>query len=174
MLISISTLESAALRYSLQERAATLDEAKAARRQTAFLCHSPKDATLAKGLQVYVKEMGWDVYIDWEDSQMPDTPDRLTAERIQNRVGLSDWFLFLATPRSVSSRWCPWAIGYVDGIRPLESILIIPTTDNAGTWYGKEYLQLYRRIQYSDSQQLGVYGPREQKGPLLETLSIVR
>jgi hypothetical protein len=48
--------------------------------RTAFFCHSHLDAELAKELQGYLHRNGREVYIDWEDATMPDTPDRRTAE----------------------------------------------------------------------------------------------
>ena len=84
---------------------------------------------------------------------MPEKPTRETAIKIQQKIKELDWFLFLATPNSVSSKWCPWEIGFADNAKPHSSILIIPTTDRAGGWYGNEYLQLYRRI---DTNQSGI------------------
>lgn len=90
-------------------------------------------------------ENGWDLYIDWQDHQMPEQPNKETAVKIKNRISELDWFLFLATPNSTQSRWCPWEIGYADSKKSHDRILVIPTTD-AGKWYGNEYLQLYRNI----------------------------
>ncbi len=180
MAIKISDLENASFTYASQRTHRTFLEAKAARQQTAFLSHSHKDAQLAKGLQVLLKQQGWDVYIDWEDSTMPETPDRQTAEKIQTKIRQCNWFLFLATPNSTVSRWCPWEIGYADGKKPLDSIFIIPTTDNSGKFYGNEYLQLYRRIDlgvvdrqgFERAERLCAFRPNEDRGPLLALLHI--
>ncbi|MCH5937009.1 toll/interleukin-1 receptor domain-containing protein, partial [Salmonella enterica] len=58
----------------------------------------------------------------------------------------ANWFLFLATENSMSSRWCPWEIGYADGKKNLNNIVIVPTVDSSGRHHGNEYLQLYSRI----------------------------
>ncbi|MDO8177838.1 MAG: toll/interleukin-1 receptor domain-containing protein [Undibacterium sp.] len=113
---------------------------------TAFLCHSHIDKLLAIGLQTLLKEAGWDVYIDWQDSEMPQSPDRVTASRIKSRIASADWFLFLATGNSTQSRWCPWEIGYADGKKGDDRIIVIPTTDSSGKHHGNEYLQLYPQI----------------------------
>lgn len=124
----------------------SLNEALASHKQTAFLCHSHSDETLAKGLQVLLSEHGWDLYIDWQDHEMPSEPNKITASRIKTKISDLDWFLFLATPNSSASRWCPWEIGIAVIKKPHDRILIIPTTDSSGTWYGNEYLQLYNQI----------------------------
>jgi hypothetical protein len=138
-------------------KARSLSEATANRMQTAFLCHSHRDASLAQGLVTLLGESGWSVYVDWEDALMPDTPDRDTAKRIQDKIGTLKYFLFLATENSTSSRWCPWEIGYADGKKPIDDILIIPTVDRSGNFHGNEYLRLYRKIDETTPGTLGVF-----------------
>ncbi|MEE4668083.1 toll/interleukin-1 receptor domain-containing protein [Pseudomonas alliivorans] len=124
---------------------------------TAFLSHSHKDAKLALGLQEMLKQQGWDIYIDWQDQTMPDTPDAETAVRIKNAIVGADWFLFLATENSMSSRWCPWEIGYADGKKQLNRIAIVPTIDSYGRYHGNEYLKLYNTIDTPSAGGLALY-----------------
>jgi hypothetical protein len=145
-------------RVSIRKSAEIVNEAKASGKQTAFLCHSHKDARLAKAVQGFMAEQGWDVYIDWDDPTMPERPNRVTAAKIQERIQSLDWFLFLATQNSMSSRWCPWEIGYADGTKPTDSILIIPTRDHR-TSYGSEYLDLYRHFESAQGGGYGVFRP---------------
>ncbi|AYP23219.1 toll/interleukin-1 receptor domain-containing protein [Pantoea agglomerans] len=116
---------------------------------TAFLSHSHKDAQLALGLQALLNDQGWDVYIDWQDQTMPDKPDTETALNIKSAIVRADWFLFLATQHSMTSRWCPWEIGFADGKKVYDRIAIIPTQDYLGNFYGNEYLNLYNKIDVS-------------------------
>ncbi len=146
MPIPLNSLRAAARRSYTVMRMKTVDEAYQRRKQTAFLCHSHDDQDLAAGLEILLYENGWELYIDWKDNSMPEKPDRRTAQRIQERILSLDWFLFLATPNSTSSRWCPWEIGYADKSKSLERILVIPTSDQTGRWYGNEYLQLYKQL----------------------------
>ncbi|ASK21205.1 toll/interleukin-1 receptor domain-containing protein [Halomonas sp. N3-2A] len=124
---------------------------------TAFLSHSHKDNQLALGLQQMLIEQGWDLYIDWQDQKMPERPDAETARRIKNAIVNANWFLFLATENSMSSRWCPWEIGYADGKKHLNNIVIVPTVDSSGRHHGNEYLQLYSRIETSTNGGLALY-----------------
>ena len=140
-------------------RTKSLSEARAAGYQTAFLSHSHVDRELAKGLARRLEEAGWRVYVDWEDSTMPSSPNRETAAKIKTKIIEHYWFLFLATQNSMTSRWCPWEIGYADGKKPIDRIIIIPTRDDAGSTHGNEYLQLYRRLDVSDRGALAVWQP---------------
>lgn len=169
MTISLSTLRSAAL-DTRTAVANTITEAKILGVRTAFLCHSHQDALLAKGLARLLQNAGWRVYIDWTDATMPEKPNRETTRRIQQKIVDLDYFLFLATANSVASRWCPWEIGYADGKKQPDRILMVPTTDGVTT-HGNEYLQLYRRVDVSNRNQLAVWQPGEnQNGILVESL----
>lgn len=169
MAISISELRNASNRFSTT-RTKTLDEARISGFKTAFLCHSHKDQQLVKGLVTLLADSGWQVYVDWADSSMPDTPNRQTAANIKSRIESHYFFLFLATENSMNSRWCPWEIGYADGKKPIDQILIIPTKDGNKT-HGNEYLQLYRRIDLSNLNKLGAWQPGDNSnGILLENL----
>lgn len=138
--------------------------------KTGFLCHSHKDRELALGLQQWLKEQGMDVYIDWQDASMPDTPDATTAARIRTVVRGADVFLFLATNDSMASRWCPWELGFADGVKRNEQIAVIATRDASGNYYGNEYLQLYRRIdQGASSNSLYWYQKGSQSPQTLGT-----
>lgn len=175
MAIKIRDLRSASNRSGRVVLAKSLSEALAKNQQTAFLCHSHKDHELAKGLQVLMKENGWDLYIDWEDSEMPSTPNKETANRIKTKIKTTDWFLFLATGNSTQSRWCPWEIGFADSAKGYDKILIIPTEDDYGTWYGNEYLQLYKKMDEGSNKQTGktgyaVFGTGANSGTWVENL----
>ena len=158
MALAQSELQRAAQRQPLRK-----SQIHSGRQQTAFLCHSHVDKELAEGLQVWLAEQGVDLYIDWKDSTMPETPDRETAQRIQRRIVASDCFLFLATANSKASRWCPWELGYADGKKNLNQIAIVPTADGRGT-YGNEYLQLYRRLDSNSLNQLFLHEAGSNQG----------
>jgi hypothetical protein len=155
--ISLDTLVSASnRRYTSRFR--SLTEAKQLQR-AGFLCHSHHDKELVLGVLALMAEAGLDLYVDWQDHTMPETPDRRTAEGIKEAIGSSNYFFFLATPNSTVSRWCPWEIGVADGFRMQDRILIIPTVDRSARHYGNEYLQLYRQIDMRGGTQLKVFLP---------------
>ena len=134
---------------TIQNQYNSIDDARAAQIQIAFLSHSHKDSNLALGVQGLLKQQGWNVYIDWQDGAMPEKTNRQTAENIRGRIQACHRFLFLATENSLTSRWCPWEIGYADNVKEQNQILILLTEDDQGTIHGNEYLDLYRRIDFN-------------------------
>lgn len=169
MPIRLRTLREAATR-SVPTLAKNLTEARDQGIRTAFLCHSHKDQEYVRGIEKLLVEEGWRVYIDWQDSTMPAVPNEQTASKIKRRISSANFFLFLATPNSTNSKWCPWEIGYADGVKSLDSIFIIPTTNDQGQHFGNEYLQLYRHIDISKGGPLGTWRPLEETGVLLKSI----
>lgn len=169
MPLSIDKIRNAANRVK-SSRIRSLSEARAQGLKTAFLCHSHHDAQLVRGIITLLDETGWRVYVDWADESMPETPTRETAMIIKRKIVELNYFLFLATPNSMSSKWCPWEIGFADGKKDINTIMIIPTLDSSGRWHGSEYLQLYRKIDEAPSGGLAVWDPGQPSGIWLRTL----
>jgi len=138
------------LRYRAQAdqrgRDTIIANARSQGRQTAFLSHSHHDKDIVKRVQPFLQDNGWNVYVDWADNNMPTTTSSETASKIKTKIVELDWFLFLATQNSMNSKWCPWEIGYADGMKVNSRIVIIPTEDQLGRTHGSEYLDLYRKI----------------------------
>lgn len=162
MAISQSILRTKAASYTLTK---VMSEGYTfSAKKSAFLCHSHKDEELVKGLIVIFEEACLDMYVDWRDHSMPETPNGVTARKIQEKIKSSDVFLFLATANSKASRWCPWEIGFADSSK--KGIYIIPTVDGGGT-YGNEYLQLYPKIDTGSAGErsgYAIFQPGKDKG----------
>lgn len=156
MPISLNALDRAALQSSRTVVTKSFAEALAKSQKTAFLSHSHLDRSRAKGLQKLLADEGWDLFIDWEHNTLDERPTRATAEWLQKSIVLCDWFLYLATPNSKVSRWCPWEIGYADGEKGADAIIIIATSDSRGV-YGNEYLDLYRQISDTSAGRLALF-----------------
>lgn len=169
MPISYSELRIARLSPSVTV-AKSMQDASRLGLKTAFLCHSHSDQTLVKGLVNLLTSSGWNVYIDWLDGTMPSVPNSTTAAKIKTRIVTCNYFLFLATNNSMSSRWCPWEIGFADGKKAHDNILIVPTKDDAGAYHGNEYLGLYRRIDLNPIGSLSAIRPSEQYGVAVQGL----
>lgn len=172
MPVLIQKLEEASSRYPIDKPAESLGGAQAMGMQTAYLCFNPKDICLAEGLQVLLKDKGWHVYLDWEDETMSETPTSEVAEKSQARIRACDWFIFLATDKSMSSLWCYWELGYAEGVKSFDAVLIIPTKDEKDVWHGGGLLQLYRHIEVTSSQRFGAFRPGEDRGVLVADLSV--
>jgi hypothetical protein len=141
----------------------TIYEAKTRGITTAFLSHSHKDKDVVSRLEAFLGYAGMHVYIDWQDDQMPERPNRETAARIKEKIVSTDIFLFLATENSMASRWCPWEIGYADGKKNIDKILVIPTSNGLKT-FGNEYIDLYRRVDISQFGKVGIWKPGYSTG----------
>lgn len=156
MPIPLSELARAAARPQV-ELAKSLNEAKRANLRTVFLSHSHKDVTYAEGVAALLLEAGFEAYIDWQDGSMPEVPNDQTASTIKLRIQRADLFLFLATPSSTASRWCPWEIGYADGVKDVDDIIVAQTVDSRGKNYGNEYLGLYRSLDISTNGRVAIW-----------------
>jgi len=171
MPISLDALDRAALRRAPTTIAKSLQEARASGRRTAFLSHSHLDRSRAKGLQTLLAEQRWDVFIDWEHSSLAERPTKETAAWLQSAIERCDWLLYLATPNSEKSRWCPWEIGYANGKKRADSIVVIATSDSNGT-YGSEYLHLYREISETEAGRLALFEAGDtQRGRYMRDVS---
>lgn len=163
-MITIDSLRNASYRRShFNTQNKSIQQAKSAGQSTIFLCHSHKDHTLALGFAQMLQDAGCRVYIDWLDSEMPDIPNKETAARIQLKIKESEYFVYLATENSSKSRWCPWEIGYADGVKITDKIVIAPTRDRSGA-YGQEYLELYQRIEIASDGSLAIFDPNKTNG----------
>jgi hypothetical protein len=100
MPITIDELRAAAAQSRVTKFADGITDARRRGVRTAFLCHSHKDTQLAEGLVALLAQHGWRLYVDWKDAEMPERPNRETAERIQARIVECNYFLFLATGNS--------------------------------------------------------------------------
>jgi hypothetical protein len=171
MAIYLSDLEQASSRiYRAGRLAKSMNEARALHLKTAFLCHSHEDKKYVEGLQVMLEEQGWQLYVDWQDGKLPSSPNAETAAGIKQKIRETDWFLFLASPNSISSRWCPWEIGIADGIKHHDNIVIVQTIDRSGNYHGNEYLQLYRHINITKSGKYALFRPGESHGTFFSYL----
>ncbi|MCF5199892.1 MULTISPECIES: toll/interleukin-1 receptor domain-containing protein [Pseudomonas syringae group] len=162
MPLDLGTLRSAGSRSRYFTSASNSQNARMLGYKTAFLCHSHKDRTAVEGVLKFFKDQGLHLYVDWMDSEMPESTNGNTARMIKNRIVEADLFFFLATPNALASRWCPWEIGYADGVKNYDSIFVIPTKER-GITYGNEYVDIYRRIDESQEGHLAAWYPGRHK-----------
>jgi hypothetical protein len=92
------------------KRAASIHlfESKASAAVSIFLSHSHKDRKAADGLINHMASLGVNVYVDWNDSDMPRITDQETANKIRNKIAELDLVIVLATENGLSSKWVPW------------------------------------------------------------------
>jgi hypothetical protein len=154
------------------------DRAKFSAKHRVFLSHSHIDAhdisrddvkNLITMLITLSLELGYEVYIDWLDTDMPSQTCEVTASRIKEKIDGSDRFLLAATTNAVNSRWVPWELGYADKAKGIDNIAVIPIADPYGQWEGSEYLRLYPKVQVSTTNNLAIFQPSStQNGVRIE------
>ena len=139
-----------------------------------FLSHSSAEPeALLLGLKGLLEDEGLSVYVDrYSDAQL--SPARVTVETaatLRKRLQASRSLLYAYSRHSISSRWMPWELGFVDGMkRPLGVIPIVQSVQ--ATFKGEEYLGLYPyidqaasrneaslRLWANDARQLNTYAP---------------
>jgi len=111
-----------------------------------FLSHRYRDASLIVELKDRFEELGYSVYVDWNDD--PELSryliNKKTANRLRNRMRHCRSLFYVVTERSRFSLWMPWECGYFDGYKN-GNVAICPITksEDAETFKGQEYLSLY-------------------------------
>lgn len=112
--------------------------------KTIFLSHSHDDANIVLKARKFFEGLGISIYVDWADKSMPIRTCRETAAKIKEKIQGNNFFVFLATDRSIKSMWCNWEVGYGDSFKyKMDKILILPLASNRINWVGNEYLRLY-------------------------------
>lgn len=118
-----------------------------------FLSHSYLDKELVLTLIELLNEEKFSVYVDWiEDAQLDrSTVNAVTANLLKKRMKSSKGLAYLTTENVARSQWCPWELGYFDGLKN-EKCCILPILKyDTSIFNGREYLGLYPYIDYTAS-----------------------
>lgn len=84
---------------------------------------------------------GFNVYIDLEDNVLnPKNVNIETAKRLEKIISKSKSILYIHSQNSERSVWCPWELGYGDGINSKISVLEIYVDK---TSYKQVYINMY-------------------------------
>lgn len=113
---------------------------------TVFLSHKHNETEILKQAVQLLTYIGVDVYIDWQDNNMPVETSGETADKIKKKIIENKKFILLATDLAIESKWCNWELGFAVSIKYPHSIAIMPIVENDGNWKGNEYLQIYPTI----------------------------
>lgn len=151
-LIKDLDLRVSAMMFSESPTRRFVTASRAGAQKTIFLSHSSQDMELVYGLVDKISKLGFTVYIDKNDSGLPRVTDRETARILKNKIIENDYFIALITDAAIVSKWIPWEIGLADQIKKdfPNKLLIVPVTDNYGSFIGNEYLRLYNSIQIDE------------------------
>lgn len=111
-----------------------------------FLSYRRKDKYYVAPIVEFLKNQGVNIYIDYLDESLPDTPCPETAGILRDRINKSDKLILFATPNSKESKWIPWELGLGDGFLKYQNVAILPVTNNSNNWDEQEYYGIYGYI----------------------------
>ena len=122
-----------------------------------FLSYSYSDKEYAKKIYALLTEEGFSVYIDLND-EMLDRNDtgRKTAKRLANIMDHCRSLIYVHTASAKVSKWCPWELGYMSGIRDFRCG-IIPLLEDKEEFPHQEYLELYPVVDYEKQKNSSNY-----------------
>ena len=115
-----------------------------------FLSHSFLDKEEVAGLTAALNDLGHSVYVDWiEDHHLQrDQVNQATAELLRQRMKHCKCLFYATSQAAGNSRWMPWELGYMDGLR--NKCAVVPILEDSFTsreFTRQEYLTLYPAIE---------------------------
>ena len=114
-----------------------------------FISHSSLDSHLTIALYNIFEQCGFHVYIDYEDNELnPQMVSSSTGEQLRTRMQNSKCLAYIATSNTPTSKWCPWELGYYDGISNGKCCILPINLGERKGFKGQEYLGMYPYLEY--------------------------
>ena len=113
-----------------------------------FLSHSSKDKVLIAGLKLILNDLGYSVYVDWNDSKLdPNTVTPNTAKVLRERMKQCKSLIYAFSENATNSKWMPWELGYFDALKN-SRVAVLPISKTARFGFkGTEFVGMYYVIQ---------------------------
>lgn len=145
-------------KQQFKERTFSINEANAKNIKTVFLSHSHYDKSYIEKAVALLRKIGVDVYVDWLDKTMPETPNNETARKIKGRIKDSHKFVLLVSNNSIKSNWVNWELGFGDANKYIDHITMLAFVEPNQSFSGAEYLSIYPRIEKNRNVIFTNYG----------------
>lgn len=118
-----------------------------------FLSHSSKDNDLIIGLKLILQDIGYSVYVDWNDPALdPDHVTPKTAEVLRKRMSQCKSLIYAFSVNASNSKWMPWELGYFDALRN-SRVAVLPIRNDAyKAFIGSEFIGLYFQVKMADTR----------------------
>lgn len=119
-----------------------------------FLSHSSKDKELIAGLKYLLNDMGYSVYVDWNDEKLdPNNVTPETAAVLRERMKQCKSLIYAFSENASNSKWMPWELGYFDALKK-SRVAVLPISQTAKYSYkGSEFVGLYYVVQIAKSKE---------------------
>lgn len=113
-----------------------------------FLSHSSKDKELIAGLKMILNDLGYKVYVDWNDNSLdPNNVTPETAKILRERMSQCKSLIYAFSENASNSKWMPWELGYFDALKN-SRVAVLPISKTAKHAYkGSEYIGVYYVVQ---------------------------
>lgn len=115
-----------------------------------FLSHSSKDMELIAGLKLILTDLGFSVYVDWNDKELdPDNVTPRTAEVLRERMKCCRSLVYAFSENASNSKWMPWELGYFDALKN-SRVAVLPISKTAKEGYkGSEFVGVYYFVKFN-------------------------
>lgn len=114
-----------------------------------FISYSWNDRAFADKVVQLLEHCAYSVYIDYNDKRLDrNNVTEDTAKHIISQMNKCKGLLYLYSPSSSVSKWCPWEVGVFSGMKSFRCANL-PLTQNTDDDFKKqEYLEIYPYIEY--------------------------
>ena len=118
-----------------------------------FLSHSSKDKELIAGLKLILEDLGYSVYVDWNDDALdPDDVSPATAKILRERMKQCRSFVYAFSENASNSKWMPWELGYFDALKN-SRVAVLPISQTTKyAFEGSEFVGVYYIVQIAQIQ----------------------
>lgn len=114
-----------------------------------FISHSSLDKELTCSIYDLFVQNGFTVYLDYEDLELnPRNVSSSTGEKLRSKMKRSKCLSYISTSISPTSKWCPWELGYYDGVSEGKCCILPIIKGSQKTFKGQEYLGMYPYLEY--------------------------
>ena len=132
------------MRFLAENAKATARVAAAQTDFDVFLSHSSLDQVAVDAVDDLLLGLGFKVYLDRrvDKGLDPQKVDSATVALLQTRLRQSRCLLVATSSNVVNSKWVPWELGFMDGMR--SRVATLPILENPyDSFKGQEYFGAY-------------------------------
>ena len=118
-----------------------------------FISYSWNDRQYAHMVEQLLKKCGYSAYVDFNDLTLNRADVSVdTAKRLVEKMKRCKGLLYLYSPSSSVSKWCPWEVGVFSGIKNFRCANL-PIIDRDENYKNQEYLELYPYVEFAPTEE---------------------
>lgn len=123
-----------------------------------FISYSWNDRSYADKIVQLLEKCGYTVYIDYNDNRLDrNNVSEDTAKRIISEMKKCKGLLYLYSPSSSVSKWCPWEVGVFSGMKSFRCANLPLVQNKYDDFKKQEYLEIYPYVDYEKVQDKEQY-----------------